>query len=76
MKRTGTLAIFLGTSLTLLAGVASASLPGSEDIQAPRSSNQDIQAPRVNEDLQAPRADNQDIQAPWVESDEVQAPRG
>jgi hypothetical protein len=77
MKRTGTLAVFLGTSLVLLAGVASASLPASEDIQAPRSSNQDIQAPRAaNDELQAPRSDNQDIQAPWIESDEVQAPRG
>jgi hypothetical protein len=77
MKRTGTLALFLGTSLVLLAGVASASFPGSEDIQAPRSSSQDIQAPRAaNDELQAPRSDNQDIQAPWIESDEVQAPRG
>jgi hypothetical protein len=77
MKRTGTLALFLGTSLALLAGVASASLPGSEDIQAPRSSNQDIQAPRSgNDDFQAPRSDNQDIQAPWIESEDIQAPRG
>jgi hypothetical protein len=76
MKRTGTLALFLGTSLALLAGVASASLPASEDIQAPRS-NQDIQAPRSgNDDLQAPRSDNQDIQAPWIESEDIQAPRG
>jgi hypothetical protein len=76
MKRTGTLAIFLGTSLALLAGVASASLPTAENIQAPRSSNQDIQAPRVDEDLQAPRSGNQDIQAPRIESEDVQAPRG
>jgi hypothetical protein len=76
MKRTGTLAIFLGASLALLAGVASASLPLAEDIQAPRSSNQDIQAPRAgNEELQAPRSDNQDIQAPRIESEDVQAPR-
>jgi hypothetical protein len=77
MKRTGTLALFLGTSLVLLAGVASASLPASEDIQAPRSSNQDIQAPRTgNEELQAPRSGNQDIQAPRIDGEDIQAPRG
>jgi hypothetical protein len=77
MKRKGTLAVFLGASLALLASVASASLPTAEDIQAPRSSNQDIQAPLAGqEDLQAPRSGNQDIQAPRTESQDVQAPRG
>jgi hypothetical protein len=77
MKRTGTLALFLGASLALLAGVASASLPTSEDIQAPRASNQDIQAPRTgNEEIQAPRSDNQGIQAPRIEGEDIQAPRG
>ena len=67
MKRTGTLALFLGTSLVLLAGVASASLPASEDIQAPRTGN---------EELQAPRSGNQDIQAPRIDGEDIQAPRG
>jgi len=67
MKRTGTLALFLGTSLVLLAGVASASLPASEDIQAPRTGN---------EELQAPRSGSQDIQAPRIDGEDIQAPRG
>ena len=46
MKRKGTLAVFLGASLALLASVASASLPTAEDIQAPRTESQDVQAPR------------------------------
>lgn len=69
MKRTTTLAIFLGTSL--LAGVASAAPKPSEDIQAPR--NVEIQAPRDrNEDIQAPRGQ----QTPHDRTEEVQAPRG
>lgn len=75
MKRTGTLAIFLGT--TLLAGVAHAAVPASEDVQAPRSSRDyDVQAPRsASEDVQAPRSANEDVQAPRAASEDVQAPR-
>jgi len=75
MKRTGTLAIFLGT--TLLAGVAHAAVPASEDVQAPRSSRvHDLQAPRVEDrDLQAPRTANGDVQAPRTANEDVQAPR-
>jgi hypothetical protein len=52
MKRTTALAIFLGTAL--LTAVASASPKPSEDIQAPRTS--ELQSPRQsNEDIQAPR---------------------
>jgi len=75
MKRISTLAIFLGTAL--LAGAASAAVPSSEDIQAPRSQSQDIQAPRsTNDDIQAPRSSNQDIQAPRTGNEDIQAPRG
>ena len=85
MKRTGTLAIFLGT--TLFAGVAHAAVPPSEDVQAPRSSRvYDVQAPRMedrniqaprtaNEDVQAPRTSNEDVQAPRTPNEDVQAPR-
>jgi hypothetical protein len=75
MKRTGTLAIILGSAL--LAGVANAAVPAAEDVQAPRAASQDIQAPRAErEDLQAPRARSEDLQAPRTESQDIQAPRG
>jgi len=74
MKRTGTLAIILGG--TLLAGVANAAVPASEDIQAPRTESQDIQAPRnYSEDIQAPRTASEDIQSPRASNEDLQAPR-
>jgi hypothetical protein len=45
-----------------------------QDIQAPRSSSQDVQAPRTGQDIQAPRSSSQDVQAPRAGQD-IQAPR-
>ena len=79
MRRTGTLAIILGSAL--LVGVANAAVPASEDIQAPRTESEDIQAPRTaSEDIQSPRTSNDDLQAPRIQQhdrrQDVQAPRG
>lgn len=69
MKRTTTLAIFLGWAL--LAGTAGASPTPAEDIQAPRTA--EVQAPRDgSEDIQAPRGP----QTLHDRDEEVQAPRG
>ena len=74
MRRTGTLAIILGS--TLLVGVANAAVPASQDIQAPRTESEDIQAPRTSsEDIQAPRTASEDIQSPRTSNDDLQAPR-
>jgi hypothetical protein len=61
MKRT-TIAVAMVLASALLGGVASASPKPGQDIQAPRTGNEDIQSPRGqqaihdrNEEVQAPR---------------------